>query len=130
MTADHGPYIAAVADALDAAGLYVIVHTADTTDQRRGEILLGVQDNWDFYEPETAVVAWSEHGGWTCRQSLTETLAVPTLAAPWSVGYAACIQLGPASRPPITAHRDSEAAAGRPEFEEWLMQYAGEGVKR
>lgn len=63
----HGPYIAAVAAALDAAGITTVSHFADANDPRDGAIELhtsetGVCRRVSSYDE--VAVCWQEERGW------------------------------------------------------------------
>ncbi len=92
---DHGPYIHAVAAALELA--FNVQQVGQWTRRpRRAAIWLGAADDWDDYRYDHATLLWHERDGWTLRLGgLTHELAIPVLAAPHSVANCVSSALGP-----------------------------------
>lgn len=110
----HGPYIAAVATALAAAGIAVNSHFADPNEPRDGAIDLDVEGESVTRWPYTEVaVCWQEErgwwlltvdkfdkpkwtgkGGWQTDSRHVYDLGVATIASPASVVQAVAEQAG------------------------------------
>jgi hypothetical protein len=125
MTADHAPYIHAVARHLSDAGFYVRSVGGHDWPPRGGHIELGCQDGWDDYDRGDADLLWDEATGWRLRWGgLTDFLSVPTLATPATVALAIGHVVGQtAARVDGETFDSVRAEPGTPEFDAALAAY-------
>jgi hypothetical protein len=115
----HGPYIDAVALALEAAGFHTDDCFADANDPRDGWIGFdmgrqGTIDGRPLWQYEEVGVGWSENRGWHLlladgRDSRNvQELAVGRVAAPVSVVLAVAEQAGLTLELPDDGHPDGD----------------------
>lgn len=145
----HGPYIAAVAAALESAGFPINWHNADPNDPRDGAIDLdlerqGTIDGQPIWSHDEVTVGWTEDRGWFLvtvddphgrDNRFVYDLGVPVVASPRSVVLAVAEKAGLTLELDDDGHLDVDFPSHTfedddPAFELALRRYAQDGASR